>query len=70
MRKKKGKNPEIPMLSCSINFCTIGFHKSMLVARGAITQLDPSCLSVPLATNMNLFVCFAECLFKSSSISH
>ena len=38
----------------------MGFHKSMLVARGANTQLDPSCVSAPLATNVDLFVCFAE----------
>ena len=30
------------------------------------TQLDPSCVSAPLATNVDLFVCFAERLFKSS----
>ena len=38
----------------------IGFHKSTLVARGANTQLKPSCVSAPLATNVDLFVCFAE----------
>ena len=48
----------------------IGFHKSTLVARGANTQLDPSCVSALLATKVDLFVCFAERLFKSSSISH
>ena len=47
----------------------MGFHKSTLVARGADTQLDPSCVSTPLATNVDLFVCFAERLFKSSAIS-
>ena len=31
-------------------------------------QLDPSCVSVPPATNVDLFACFAERLFKSSSI--
>ena len=45
-------------------------QKSMLVARGANTQLDPSCVLAPLTTNVDLFVCFAELLFKSSSISH
>ena len=45
----------------------MGFHKSTLVARGANTQLDPSCVS---ATNVDLFACFAERLFKSSSISY
>ena len=35
----------------------------------ADTQLDPSCVSALLATNVDLFACFAECLFKSSSIS-
>ena len=49
---------------------TITFHKSTLVARGANTQLDPSCVSASLATNVNLLVCFAERLFISSSISH
>ena len=41
-----------------------------LVAKGANTQLDPSCVSAPLATNVDLFVYFAKRLFKSSSISH
>ena len=49
---------------------TMGFHKSTLVARGANTQIDPSYVSAPLATNVDLFVCLAECLFKSSSISY
>ena len=49
---------------------TMGFYKSTLVARGANTQLDPSCISAPLVTNVDLFVCFPERLFKSSSISH
>ena len=44
----------------------MGFHKSTLVARGSDTQLDPSCVSAPLATNVDLFGCFAERLFKSS----
>ena len=44
----------------------MGFHKSTLVARGADTQLDPSCVSAPLATNVDLFACFPERLFKSS----
>ena len=48
----------------------MGFHISTLVARGANTQLDPSCVSAPLAINMDLFACFAECLFKSSWISY
>ena len=46
----------------------MGFHKSTLVARGANTQLDPNCVSAPPATNVDLFECFAERLFKSSSI--
>ena len=37
---------------------TIWFHKSTLVARGADTQLDPSCVSAPPATNVDLFACF------------
>ena len=45
------------------------FHKSTLVGRGADTQLDSSGVSVLLATNVDLFVCLAERLFKSSSIS-
>ena len=48
----------------------MGFHKSTLVARGANMQLDPSCVSVPPATNVDLYACFAERLFKSSSISY
>ena len=48
----------------------MGFHKSTLVARGANTQLDPSCVSAPPATNMDLFACFAERLFKLFSISY
>ena len=32
----------------------MGFHKSTLVARGANTQLDPSCVSAPPATNVDL----------------
>ena len=39
------------------------FHKSTLVARGANTQLDPSCVSAPPATNLDLFAWFAERLF-------
>ena len=38
----------------------MGFHKSTLVARGADTQLDSSCVSAPLATNVDLFACFAN----------
>ena len=48
----------------------MGFHKSTLVARGANTQLDPSCISAPPATNVDLFALFAESLFKSSSINY
>ena len=43
----------------------MGFHKSMLVARGDNTQLDPSCVSVPPATNVDLLASFAERLFKN-----
>ena len=43
---------------------TMGFYKSTLVARGTDTQLDPSCISVPLATNVDLFAFFAERLLK------
>ena len=49
---------------------TMGFHKSTLVARDANSQLDPSCVSVPPAINVDLFACFAERWFKSSSISY
>ena len=48
----------------------MGFHKSTVVARGANTQLDPSCVSAPPATNVDLFACFSERLFKLSSISY
>ena len=48
----------------------MGFQKSTLVARGANTQLYPSCVSAPPATNVDLFACFAERLFKSSSVSY
>ena len=44
----------------------IGLNKFALVARGANTQLDPSCVSAPLTTNVDLFACFAERLLKSS----
>ena len=56
----------------SIHYNVVGFHKSTLVARVANTLLDPSCVcvSAPLATNVDLFVCFAERLFKLSSNSH
>ena len=47
----------------------MGFHKSTLAASGADTQLDRNCVLAPLATNVDLFVCFEERLFKSSSIS-
>ena len=36
------------------------FHQSTLVARGANTQLDPGCVSAPLATSVDLFACFAK----------
>ena len=42
-----------------------GFHKSTLVARDANAQLDPSFVSVPPATNVDLFACFAERLFNN-----
>ena len=42
----------------------MGFHKSTIAARGANTQLDPSFVSAPQATNVDLFACFAERLFK------
>ena len=58
------------MYVCQWTSRIMEFHKSTLVARGANTQLDPSCVSPPLATNVDLFVWFAERLFKSSSISH
>ena len=48
------------------NICRNGVHKSTLVARGADMQLDPICVSAPLATNVDLFAGFAERLFKSS----
>ena len=48
----------------------MGFHKSTLVARGANSQLDPSCVSAPPATNVDLFPCFAERLFKLFLISY
>ena len=32
----------------------MGLHKSTLVARGADTQLDSSCVSAPLAINVDL----------------
>ena len=39
----------------------MGFHKSTFVARGAKTQLDPSCVSAPPATNMDLFASSFVC---------
>ena len=61
-----------PFNTCANSSCVspTGFPKSTLVARGANTQLDPSCVSAPLVTNVDLFACFAERLFKSSSISY
>ena len=47
----------------------MGFHKSTLVANGANTQLGCSCVLASLATNMDLFGCFAERLFKSFLVS-
>ena len=43
----------------------MGFHKSTLVARGANTQLCHSCVSAPPATDVHLFACFVERLFKN-----
>ena len=42
------------------------FQKSTLVASGADAQLTlrSSCVSAPLATNVDLFACFAERLFN------
>ena len=40
------------------------------VSTGGHTQLASSCVSAYLATNVDLFACFAERLFKSSSISY
>ena len=42
--------------NCRFGYRTMGFHKSTLVTinRGADTQLDPSCVSAPLATNVDL----------------
>ena len=57
-------------MSNSIKPILMGFHKSTLVARGANAQLDPSGVSAPPATNLDLFACFVERLFKSSSISY
>ena len=48
----------------------MGFHEYTVVARGANTQLDPGFVSAPPATNVYLLACFAERLFKSSSISY
>ena len=55
---------------CRVDFVVsrMGFHKSTLIARGANTQLYPSCVSAPPATKVDLFACFAGRLFKSSSI--
>ena len=39
----------------------MGFHKSTLVARGANTQLNPSCISAPPATNVDLFASSFVC---------
>ena len=40
----------------------MGFHKSTLIARGANWY---SCVSALLTTNVHLFACFAERLFKN-----
>ena len=55
---------------CGLRSLPMGFHKSMLVTRDANSQLDPSCVSAPPATNVDLFERFAERLFKSYSISY
>ena len=47
----------------------MGFHKSTLVARGADSQLDPSCVSAPLEANVDLFICVAERLLKSACLN-
>ena len=57
LRRKK-YSPISPLL---IDGRTMGFHKSTLVARGANTQLDPSCVSAPPATNMDLFASSFAC---------
>ena len=44
---------KIPLTSS--DYRPIGFHKILLVARGAA-----SCVSARLATNVDLFACFAE----------
>ena len=44
-------------------------HPCMFSVHVMNTKLDPSCVSASLATNVDLFVCFAERLIKSSSIS-
>ena len=41
-------------------------NKFTLVARGADTQLASSCVSAPMAINVDLFLCLAERLFKSN----
>ena len=50
---------------CFIGVVNImGFYKSTLVARGANTQLDPSCVSAPPAINLDLFPCLLNvCLY-------
>ena len=58
------------VIQVTILFTSMGFHKSTLVARGTNTQLDPSCVSAPPTTNLDLFACFAERLLKSSSVSY
>ena len=63
--QKPTKSPDCSWRSFAAEQETMGFHKSTLVARGTNTQLDPSCVSAPLATNVDLFACFAERLFKN-----
>ena len=35
-----------------------------------VYSIYPSCVSAPVATNVDLIACFGEGLFKSSSISY
>ena len=55
-------------MDSTIFIIAMGFHRSTLVARGANTQLDPSCVSAPPADNVDLFACFTERLFDGHVI--
>ena len=69
VRKKQNKTYSLTAMTLNktpVFPVTMRFHKSTLVTRGAEMQLDLSCVSAPLANNVDLFACFVVRLFKST----